>query len=171
MNWKVLIAGLVPIIALVAVLANGFGKDPKALPSMLDGKPAPGFTLYDLDGAEVKLEDFKGSPVVVNFWATWCQPCAVEHPILLQSAELYGPRGVQFLGVVYGDEEAKVRGYLKRHGSAYPTLQDPGQRTAIDYGVGGVPETFFVDREGTIVRKHAGPLSFNIISEVLEELL
>jgi len=171
MNWKMLVAGLVPIIALVAVLANGFGKDPKALPSMLDGKPAPGFILYDLDGQQVTLEQFAGSPVVINFWATWCRPCAVEHPILLQSAEMYGPRGVQFLGVVYGDTEEKVRPYLKRHGSSYPALLDPGQRTAIDYGVGGVPETFFLSREHIIVRKHAGPLSFNIISEVLEELL
>lgn len=171
MNWKVLIAGMVPIIALVMVLANGFGKDPKALPSMLEGKAAPAFELYDLDGKTVQLSEFEGKPVVINFWATWCGPCAQEHPLLLQAARTYEPRGVKFLGLVYGDEEEKVRAYLKRHGSAYPNLQDPGQRTAIDYGVGGVPETFFLNRDHTIVRKHNGPLNFNVISEVLEELL
>lgn len=171
MNWKVLVAGLIPIVALVAVLASGFGKDPRALPSMLDGKPAPDFELISLDGETVRLSELAGSPVVLNYWATWCRPCAIEHPVLLQSAKVYQPRGVKFLGILYGDTEDKARPYLKRYGAAYPTLLDPSQRTAIDYGVGGVPETFFIGRDGTIVRKHNGPLYMELMVEVLEELL
>lgn len=171
MNWKVLIAGMIPIAALVGVLASGFGKDPKALPSMLDGKPAPGFELVSLDGETIRLSDLAGSPVVLNYWATWCRPCAMEHPVLIQAARAYEPRGVEFLGVLYGDTEDKARDYLRRRGSAYPTLLDPEQRTAIDYGVGGVPETFFISRDGTIVRKYSGPLYMELMVEILEELL
>jgi len=172
MNWKVLVAGLVPIAALVGVLASGFGKDPHALPSMLDGKPAPAFELENLDGSgPVTLESLKGSPVVINFWATWCRPCAQEHPHLLEAARRYGPRGVKFVGILYGDTPEKAKPYLKRHGSGYPTLLDPGQRCAIDYGVGGVPETFILSRDGVVVRKHAGPMHLDDLSEALEELL
>jgi cytochrome c biogenesis protein CcmG/thiol:disulfide interchange protein DsbE len=171
MNWKVLVAGLVPVAALVAVLASGFGKDPKALPSMLEGKAAPPFALETLDGKPVSLESLKGTPVVVNFWATWCRPCAMEHPVLLKAAQVYEPRGVRFLGILYGDEADKARAYLAREGQAYPTLLDPGQRTGIDYGVGGVPETFFIGRDGTIVRKYTGPIPWTDMVEILEELL
>ncbi len=171
MNWKVLVAGMIPVAALIGVLASGFGKDPKALPSMLDGKPAPSFELLSLDGETIRLSDLAGSPVVLNYWATWCRPCAMEHPVLLQAAQAYEPRGVKFLGVLYGDTEDKARDYLQRRGSVYPTLLDPEQRTAIDYGVGGVPETFFIGRDGTIVRKYSGPLYMELMVEILEELL
>ncbi len=118
---------------------------------------APGFALTTLDGETVDLASLAGKPLVLNFWATWCQPCALEHPNLLAGARR-NP-GVVFLGVLYGDTPEKAKWYLERAGSAYPTLVDPGQRTAMDYGVGGVPETFFIDREGRIVNKLAQPLS------------
>ena len=171
MNWKVLVAGLVPVVALVGVLASGFGKDPKALPSMLEGKAAPPFELITLDGETISLESLKGKPVVLNFWATWCRPCVQEHPVLLQASQVYGPRGVQFIGILYGDEAENASAWLAREGQAYPTLLDPGQRTAIDYGVGGVPETFFIGRDGTIVHKYSGPIPMAKMVEILEELL
>ena len=131
MNWKVLVAGLVPVVALVGVLASGFGKDPKALPSMLEGKAAPPFELITLDGETISLESLKGKPVVLNYWATWCRPCVQEHPVLLQASQVYGPRGVQFIGILYGDEAENASAWLAREGQAYPTLLDPGQRGAI----------------------------------------
>lgn len=156
-NWKVLGFGLVMIMALVWVLASGFGKDPHALPSVLEGRPAPTFTLQDLDGNTVSLSDFAGQPVVLNFWASWCSPCAYEHPFLIEAAEAFPD--VRFLGLLYGDTEEAARTFLRHRGSAYPTLQDPAQRVAIDYGVAGVPETFFVDAEGMIVTKITGPVN------------
>ncbi len=171
MNWKVLLVGLALVGALTAMLASGFGKDPKALPSVLEGRMAPGFELQTLDGETVRLEDFRGSPLVLNFWATWCKPCAAEHPVLQEGAGRYQPRGVVFLGVVYADDAAKVAAYLERHGSAYPNALDATDRTAIDYGVGGVPETFFIDREGRIARKFSGPLDASSLQGILEEIL
>ncbi len=170
MNWKVLLIGLALVGGLTAMLATGFGKDPKALPSVLEGREAPGYELQTLDGEIIRMEDLRGSPVVINFWATWCRPCMQEHPILLEAAERYQPRGVIFCGVAYADDEDKVRAYLERHGSAYPNALDATDRTAIDYGVGGVPETFFIDREGKIVRKISGPVDQVTMQGTLEEL-
>jgi cytochrome c biogenesis protein CcmG/thiol:disulfide interchange protein DsbE len=95
---------------------------------------------------------------VVNFVATWCRPCVAEHHILVAAAKKWGDR-VRFLGVVYEDTDANILKFLKRGGSAYPTLVDVGGRTAIAYGVYGVPETFFISPAGTIDDKHAGPVS------------
>lgn len=171
MNWKILAAGGLVVIPLVWVLAEGFGRNPRALPSVLEGKPAPSFALETLDGEKVSLADLRGSPVVLNFWATWCTPCLQEHPLLLEAARRYTSRGVTFLGVLYGDEPPAARTYLKKHGSAYPTLLDPAHRTAIDYGVGGVPETFFIDRNGQVVLKVSGPVTPDTLVGTLEAML
>ncbi len=168
MNWGVLGFGLAMIAGLVFILASGFGKDPHALPSVLVGKPAPAFTLLDLDGRQVSLSDFAGEPVVVNFWASWCSPCALEHPVLLRGAQAYP--GVQFLGILYGDTVEKAGVFLKNRGSAYPSLQDPEQRTAIDYGVAGVPETYFLDREHFVVSKITGPVNQPALVSAVEEI-
>ncbi len=165
-NIAVLVGGLVLTGALVAVLASGFGRDPKALPSVLEQKPAPEFIKSDLDGNEWRLSALKGRWVVINFWSTWCLPCKSEHPLLLSAASEYPD--VQFLGVVFSDEIPKVDAYLRKNGSAYPHLADPDGRMAIDYGVGGVPETFFIGPDGTIVKKIVGPLDEATLNQLLE---
>ena len=166
-NWTLLIAGLVGVIALVVVLGSGFGKDPHRLDTdaLLD-KPAPRFVLQDLDGNTVALTDSIGKQwVVVNFWSTWCGPCKIEHPQLLKAAELWPD--VKGLGIVYQDEPAKIRSHLARHGSAYPHLVDPQSAMSVDYGVTGVPETFFINPEGVIVKKYAEPIGLGHIAQVL----
>lgn len=168
MNWGVLAFGLAMIAGLVFVLASGFGKDPHALPSALEGKPAPAFTLLDLDGQPVSLADFPGQPVVLNFWASWCSPCAFEHPVLLEGAAAYPD--VVFLGVLYGDTVPAANTFLLHRGSAYPSLQDPEQHTAIDYGVAGVPETFFIGRDRIIASKITGPVNRASLVSALGEI-
>jgi cytochrome c biogenesis protein CcmG/thiol:disulfide interchange protein DsbE len=121
------------------------------------GAPAPDFELAALDGENVRLSDLRGQVVALNFWATWCVPCFEEHPLLVSAARSLGDRA-RFIGVIYEDSEEQVRGFLARQGSAYPSLVDPGSRTAIAFGVFGVPETFFIDAEGRIAAKHIGPL-------------
>jgi len=170
MNWKVLLGALLVIVPLVWLLATGFGHDPRALPSTLEGKPAAPFTLQDLDGRTVSLAALKGRPVVLNFWSTWCVPCVAEHPLLQAAARREGPEGVVFLGVLYGDEPARARAYLERAGSAYPTVVDTSGAVIVDYGVGGVPETFFVDRRGTIAAKVTGPLDAETLARHLEAI-
>ena len=171
MNWRVLLLGGLVVVPLVAVLAAGFGRDPKLRSNALEGRDAPLFSLETVDGAPFSLEAYRGQPVVVNFWSTWCQPCKIEHPVLLEAAQVYGPFGVQFVAVLYQDEPAKARRYLAQHGSAWPTLTDPSGRTAIAYGVAGVPETFFIDKHGTIVRKVTGPVDRPTMVSTLQEML
>ncbi len=165
-NPFILGGGLLVFLPLLALLMVSFGRDPRAVPSVLEGRPAPAFSLETLDtGETVSLADLRGQRVVINFWATWCQPCKIEHPALLEAARRWPD--VQFLGVLYQDEPIKARAYLRRNGEAYPTLLDPGGVVAIDYGVGGVPETYFLDEEGQVFYKHAGPLSWDTFLETL----
>ena len=159
MNRIVLISGIVIFAALVGVLFLNLGHDPSAINSPLIGKPAPGFALKAVGSGEmIDVAKLRGKPAIINFWATWCGPCYQEHPVLVQNARVLGS-DVQFVGVVFNDTEQKIQAFLAERGSAYPTLLDEAGKTAIAYGVGGVPETFFLDRNGTIVAKYAGPLT------------
>jgi len=158
LNRKVLIAGLAVVVPLLAILIANLGRDPHAIESPLVGRAAPDFTLSPVGGGEpVSLAALRGRPVVLNFWATWCVPCYQEHPVLVATAQALGDE-VRFVGVVYEDDEANVREWLRRQGSSYATLFDPDGKTAIAYGVFGVPETYFIDAQGTIVSKYVGPL-------------
>jgi cytochrome c biogenesis protein CcmG/thiol:disulfide interchange protein DsbE len=171
MNRTVLLVGIIIAAALVGVLFMGLGKDPALIQSPLIGKPAPTFALRQIGTQNiVDLAQFKGKPVVVNFWATWCMPCWEEHPVLVANARILQPN-VQFLGVVFQDKEDKILNFLQQRGSSYPTVVDDAGKTAIAYGVGGVPETFFVDANGVIVAKHTGPMSSDDIEANLRKVL
>ena len=170
MNRTVLVIGTIVTGALIGLLFLGLGRDPKHIASPLIGKPAPPFTLKRAgSGESIDLASLRGKPVVLNFWATWCAPCWEEHPVLNESAR--ANPGVQFLGVVFQDDEAKIQDFLRRRGAAYPTVIDDGGRTAIAYGVGGVPETFIVDARGIIVAKHDGPVSPAQLQSYLAEVM
>jgi len=171
MNRTVLIVGAIITAAIVFVLVAGLGKDPRAIHSPLINKPAPPFALKKAGSDEiVDVSQFRGKPLVINFWATWCGPCWEEHPVLTAGArELEGQ--VQFVGVVFQDDETKILDFLRQRGYAYPTVIDDRGRTAIAYGVGGVPETFFLDAKGTIVAKHDGPLTADLLRENLRKVM
>jgi cytochrome c biogenesis protein CcmG/thiol:disulfide interchange protein DsbE len=150
---------------LILVLAKSFGSDPREVPFLLAGKPAPGFNLKDLStGQRITRESFKGRPMVINFWATWCEPCKQEHPVIEWGAEQYGEQA-QFIGVVFEDTEENVKQYLSQRGVPYPQMFDPLSRMAVDYGCSGVPETYFVDAHGTIVDKFVGPIDPQSLTE------
>jgi cytochrome c biogenesis protein CcmG/thiol:disulfide interchange protein DsbE len=163
MNRTVLIVGIAIAGGLLAVLFVGLGKDPQHIESPLVGHPAPPFALQAVgSGQTIDLTRLRGRPIVVNFWATWCLPCYQEHPVLVENARAIGS-DVQFLGVVFNDSEDKIMTFLRQRGSAYPTVLDAQGKTAIAYGVGGVPETFFIDRQGVIVAKFAGPMTTDVL--------
>ncbi len=171
MNRTVLLVGLFIAAALVVVLFYGLGKDPQAIESPLIGRPAPAFALKEVgSGKTIDLAQFKGRPVILNFWATWCGPCWEEHPTLVANARALQPR-VQFVGVVFQDTEDKIQKFLNDRGQAYPTLVDDAGKTAIAYGVGGVPETFFLDKNGTIVAKYTGPLDTQLLQANLQKAM
>lgn len=158
MNRIVLSVGMVISAVLVGLLFLGLGKNPNEIRSPLLGRPAPAFALREAGtGQTIDLARYRGKPVVINFWATWCGPCWEEHPVLVAGAR--GHADVQFLGVVFQDTEEKILGFLEQRGASYPTVVDDRGKTAIAYGVAGVPETFFLDANGVIVAKYSGPLN------------
>ncbi len=170
MNRTALILGALFVVPLLAFLAVSFRYDPRAIDSPLVGQPAPTFTLADLDGTVHRLADSRGRPVVINFWATWCQPCVVEHPVLVAGARHYSGR-VDFIGIVYQDQPDLIRQFIAERGSWGPALIDPGSEVAIAYGVYGAPETFFLDSEGTIVEKSTGLVTPQVLERILGQLL
>lgn len=163
MNRTVLFVGLFIAAAIIGVLFVGLGKDPQHIDSPLVGRPAPPFALREVGtGNTINLAQLRGRPVILNFWATWCGPCYEEHPTLVANARSLQPN-VQFLGVVFQDTEDKIQKFLRERGDAYPTVVDDAGKTAIAYGVGGVPETFFLDRDGVIRAKFVGPLNTELL--------
>lgn len=170
MNRTVLIIGIIIVAVVVFVLFAGLGKDPQHIDSPLIGHPAPPFALRAVGtGQTIDLDSLRGKPVIVNFWATWCGPCYEEHPTLVANARALP--NVQFLGVVFNDTDDKILRFLSERGSAYPTLLDANGKTAIAYGVGGVPETYFINAAGTIVAKFEGPMSTEAIQENLAKAM
>jgi cytochrome c biogenesis protein CcmG/thiol:disulfide interchange protein DsbE len=169
-NRKVLWIGTALVVPLVGFLAFAFRNDPRIVKSPLVGQPAPEFRLRALDGEELALSEIAGQPVMVNFWATWCQPCIAEHPVLLEAARRHAGR-VRFVGVIYDDEPEAIRRFVERHGSWGPNLEDPGAEAAIRYGVYGAPETFFIDGQGVVRRKVTGPMGPSHLDAYLAEIL
>jgi cytochrome c biogenesis protein CcmG/thiol:disulfide interchange protein DsbE len=167
-KWPILAAGAVVIVPLLLVLASGFGNDPHYIPTATVGKPAADFTLSDLDGKVWKLSELRGKPVVLNFWSTWCGPCKQEHPVLQREPRKYPD--VVFLGALYSDEPAAARRFLSapRMALPYPSLLDPEGTLALDYGVSGVPETYFVSVDGNVVHKHIAPLDPRTLQACVE---
>ena len=150
MNRRVLAAGLLLVVPLLGVLVAE-PRPRSARGRLAAGRPARPAVLAARRWAAaqpVSLESLRGRPVVLNFWATWCVPCYEEHAVLVRAAARARATSVQFLGIVYEDEEATVQQLPARQGSAYPSLMDDDGKTAIAYGVFGVPETYFVDARG-----------------------
>jgi DsbE subfamily thiol:disulfide oxidoreductase len=162
-------AAVVPVLLL---LAYGFKTDPRAIRTPLIGKPAAAFSLTTFSGAPVSLESLRGKIVVLNFWASWCVPaCYDEAPTLERTWREYKDKGVTVVGVDIQDKEEAAREFLSRFGHSFPNAPDPKGRVAVDYGVYGVPETFFIDRKGRVRFKEVGALTDDTARRHLEVLL
>lgn len=137
----------------------------------VDSRDAPQFTLKTFDGEEVSLSDYAGKSVVINFWASWCPPCRDEAPILNQFHERTSERDdVVLLGIAVWDEEAESRSFMQQYNLSFTNLSDETGSVLIDYGVYGIPETYFVSPEGKLVGKYRGPLeSADHIQELREQ--
>lgn len=170
---RVMIAAaiLVPAAAVLALLAYGFTTESHYIPSPLIARPAPLFSLTLFDGSVLRLEDLRGKAVFLNFWASWCPPCRAEAPALEAMWQRYRKANVVFVGVDIQDKEPDAREFLREFAITYPNGMDRGSRIAVDYGVWGVPETFFIDPQGRITYKHVGALGEEIIAAKLGEAL
>lgn len=181
MNARRSLAGAAATLPFIALLGFGLTRDPRAIPSPLPGRAAPDFRLgvvrngdhaaAGISGDTAVLREHRGQVVVLNFWASWCLACRDEHAALSNVARAYGGKGVQFFGPIYNDTPASaVRWIDGMGGQAYPSLLDPGSRTAIDYGLYGVPETFFIAKDGTVAYKHVGPVSEALLRQKIDSL-
>jgi cytochrome c biogenesis protein CcmG/thiol:disulfide interchange protein DsbE len=155
-------------LAIVGLLAFGFLSSGHSRPQL--GEPAPPFTLALLDGSQVALRDLRGQVVVLNFWASWCDPCRREAPELQQVWEQYQDRGVAFLGVTFQDARGASQAFIERFGLTYPNGVDERGRISQAYGVVAVPETFVIDRDGKIAFVHIGEVRAETIVQDLEAL-
>jgi cytochrome c biogenesis protein CcmG/thiol:disulfide interchange protein DsbE len=164
MNWKRALIPAVVIIPILIVIASQFGTNPHEVPFGLAGKPAPEFTLTTLDGQTLTSSDLQGKPTVINFWSTWCVPCKVEHDVLQLSSRRYRD-SVRFLGVIYQDDADAARTYLRMRSNFYTQVIDPDSTLAIQYGVSGVPESYFIDAQGIVRYKQVGPVTHELLGE------
>lgn len=157
-------------LALAGLLYRGLSLDPKKVPSPLIDKPAPAFSLPQLDAPEKILtqDNFKNQVSLFNVWATWCVACRQEHPVLMQLAQT----GVPIYGLDYKDTRADAKRWLLRFGNPYQANAfDEDGRVGINWGVYGTPETFVIDKQGVIRHKYIGPLTADIINRELLPLI
>jgi cytochrome c biogenesis protein CcmG, thiol:disulfide interchange protein DsbE len=169
-RWRWLLPlAAVPVLAL---LAYGFTLNPRDVPSPLVGRPAAPFALTSFDGAPVDLAALRGKVVVLNFWASWCYPaCYEEAPALERGWRAYRDRGVVVVGVDIQDKDEAARTFIGDFSLTFANAPDRTGKVSIDYGVYGVPETFFIDRAGRIHRKHVGAVTDAVFRETVETLL
>jgi cytochrome c biogenesis protein CcmG, thiol:disulfide interchange protein DsbE len=162
----------VPIALFALLLASGLAGDPQARPSELVGEPVPSVSLPRLGGGSpVDLGALRGQVLVVNFWASWCRACADEHPGLAQVWERYRDRGVVVVGADFEDTEGAATDYARSKRTDWPLVTDPGARAAIAFGVFGVPETYVIGVDGTVLAKHVGPVPYGWLVHRVEAAL
>ena len=174
-GWQfALVAG---VVGLLALFYQGLWGDPTAIPTVLVGSPAQNFSGPEVHTDEViSLNQFQGKVVVINFWASWCFECKVEHENLLAIQERFGTHpGFVMLGINYQDRVDSARKYLETYGNSFQHVRDLKGTIAIDYGVYGVPETFVLDQQGIIRFKYVGPIVGpvyrHVTSDIIEPLL
>lgn len=134
-------------------------------------RPAPDFTLTTFEGTAISLEDLRGKPVVINFWASWCPPCRIEAPLIERTWREYKNRGLIFLGVNIQDRKEDALNYIREFDITYPNGPDPTGEISIDYGVSGLPVTFFVSSKGEIVRRWVGAIEKSVLISSIEEIM
>jgi cytochrome c biogenesis protein CcmG/thiol:disulfide interchange protein DsbE len=171
-RWGV-IAAVVIAIGFVAFLAIGMKRAATDRPDDV----APDFQMQFFNGYEwqdaptAQLSDFKGRPVVLNFWASWCVECKVEAELLENTWQAYRDDGVVFLGVAYIDVEPKSLEYLEEYNITYPNAPDLRSTISSKYDITGVPETFFIDKEGKVVHIQLGPVNETLLTGLIDQML
>ena len=161
---------LVIFLLLIGVVMIGLNLNPRIIPSPLIGKPAPLFSLVQLDKPDTYFSptDMRGQVWLLNVWASWCGACIQEHPLLNNLLQ----DQIAIVGLNYKDQTSKALTWLSKYGNPYnASISDPNGKAGLDWGVYGVPETFVIDQNGIIQYKHIGPLNREIINQTLLPLI
>jgi len=179
-GWILLASGL-PLLALFAVLAwasvrsggnpGGFGVNAEFGQVEVSEDQADDFSLELMSGETLTLADLRGKAVMVDFWSSWCPPCRQEAPVLAEVYLEYENLPVEFVGVDIWDVPAAAQEHIDRYNVPYPNGIDADGIIAINYGVTGLPEKFFISPEGMVVKKFVGPMSPSKLRGILNEML
>ena len=164
------IAGLLLLIMLLLLSGCSVGYS-KTIPQE---KAAPDFHLKNLDGQVVSLSDFRGKPVLINFWASWCGPCREEMPYLQQVYDEWTGKGLVLLAIDIGETPAAINKFFVENNLSLLVLLDSDKQVGQEYGITGVPETFLIGRDGRILYKHVGPIieeAFPLVQREIEKAL
>ena len=165
------VAGVLALTALLALgLVNRSPVTGRSGATRID-KPAPNINMPLYGGGVLTPEDYSDGPVVVNFWASWCGPCRQEAPIFERLSQEYGERGVLFIGVNIQDSQSDAEAYLREFVITYPNGSDEDGSISIDYGVIGIPVTFFINRDGIVQRRWAGVMRETQLRQWIDELV
>lgn len=156
-------------LVVIALLGYGLTSAPPAPPQI--GSPVPDFNLRAFDGSPMNLSSHRGQVVVVNFFASWCDPCREEAAAIQQTWQTFQGSDVQFFGIAYKDAASRAQEFLSEFNAGYPSTADLGNRTARAYGVTGVPETYVIDQQGNLVRHYLGAITQAQLSQDIEQLL
>ncbi len=177
----IMVAFLTGAALFIFFLWRGLHSNPMKVPSVLVNKQAHPFTASWLQGQEFvkdappdafQLDTFKGRPMILNFWASWCYSCRAEARDFENFWQMYKDKGVAVVGIAIQDTPTAALQFARTYGKTYILgLDSDDGKAAIDYGVTGVPETFFIDRNGVIVHKEAGPVTAEVLARYTDELL
>jgi cytochrome c biogenesis protein CcmG/thiol:disulfide interchange protein DsbE len=175
MSKKLLfVVGLLLGGGILAVMFYGlfYASNPRDIPSAQIGKQAHPFTVTTFDGQELSLSDFRGKPVVLNFWASWCVSCRQEAHLLEAAHQRYTSQGFVFLGIAINDTREASLAFMRKYGKTYLLAPDDELgNISLDYGVTAVPETFLIDRNGMITEKVLGAINRQTLQRFIDAQL
>ncbi len=181
-KWIIIVGAFAPLTLVAALLiwgtVQGGGRPGGIFVNLtggdvaIDVAPAPDFTLTAFNGDTVRLSDHLGKVVFVDFWSSWCAPCQQEAPVLKVVSDAMVGKDVAFIGIdVWESQVGAGRTFARRSGWDYPSGIDQNGAITIEYGVKGLPEKFFIDQEGNLVKKFIGPISVERLTSILNDML
>jgi peroxiredoxin len=161
---RVLVLGVIAV-ALGSAFYTAYSSDESIVEV---GENAPDFTLVNLEGEEIRLSELRGKGVVINFWATWCNPCKREMPLIEEQYQIVKDQEIEILAVNIAESNLAVSSFIKRLGVTFPVLLDSDRAVTQRYGVGALPSTFFINKDGIVVEHFVGEMNESILVKRLD---